>query len=99
VGRDGGPIVSLAVCLHEAARCELRDLYVVPEAWDSGVAQALMETGLAAMRERGATEAVLWVVEANARARRFYEHEGWTADGETRASPLGPTELRYRRVL
>jgi ribosomal protein S18 acetylase RimI-like enzyme len=65
----------------------------------SGVAQALMETGLAAMRERGATEAVLWVVEANARARRFYEREGWTADGETRASPLGPTELRYRRVL
>jgi hypothetical protein len=50
------------------------------------------------MRER-AVEAILWVGEANARARRFYEREGWSADGETRESPLGPRKLRYRLTL
>jgi hypothetical protein len=26
----------------------------------------------------------LWVLESNARARRFYEHEGWTVQSDTR---------------
>jgi len=99
VAERAGVIVGEAICVCEAEACELRDLFVVPDAWGSGVAQALLETALAAMRECGATEALLWVVEANVRARRFYEREGWTADGETRTSPLGPRELRYRRVL
>jgi GNAT superfamily N-acetyltransferase len=77
----------------------LRSLYVVPEAWGTGVAQRLMEAALDAMRERGATEAILWVVEGNDRARRFYEREGWALDGEVRASQLGPSEVRYRRAL
>ena len=64
-----------------------------------GVAGDLMREALEWMRGRGAEEAVLWVGEANGRARRFYAREGWTADGETRASPLGPLELRYRRPI
>jgi GNAT superfamily N-acetyltransferase len=86
----------VATC--EADTGELRDLYVVPQAWGTGVAGALHETALDWMRER-APEAILWVGEANARARRFYEREGWGADGETRESPLGPRELRYRLTL
>jgi hypothetical protein len=39
------------------------------------------------------------VVEGNTRARRFYEREGWTADGETKSSMFDLTELRYRRQL
>jgi hypothetical protein len=50
------------------------------------------------MRDR-AEQAVLWVAEANSRARRFYEREGWQADDETRPSPLGPRERRYSRTL
>jgi hypothetical protein len=42
---------------------------------------------------------VLWVLEANGRARRFYEREGWTLEGGTRTTPLGPSEVRYRRTL
>lgn len=91
VADEQGEIVGLAVRVGS----ELRDLYVVPSAWGTGVAQALVEAAL-----EGVTgEAVLWVGEANTRARRFYEREGWVADGETRASPLGPTELRYRKDL
>jgi GNAT superfamily N-acetyltransferase len=96
--RDG-TIVGVATCVRDGATCELRSLYVVPDAWGTGVAKPLMDVALDAMRERGATDATLWVVEANARARRFYEREGWTLDGETRASALGPQEVRYRRAL
>lgn len=95
VAEHEGTIVGLAVCSRAAETVELRDLYVVPEAWGSGVATALHETALDWMRPR-ASDAILWVGEANARARRFYEREGWRPDGETRESPLGPRELRYR---
>jgi GNAT superfamily N-acetyltransferase len=91
-------VVGLAVCRREEGEAELRDLYVVPAAWGSGVAGALHDTAVDWMRTR-ANSAVLWVAEANGRARRFYEREGWTEDGETRASPLGPRELRYRMTL
>jgi GNAT superfamily N-acetyltransferase len=99
VAECAGTIVGVATCVRDGATCELRSLYVVPEAWGTGVARQLMEAALAAMRGRGAGEATLWVVDANARARRFYEREGWRLDGETRTSPLGPREVRYRRAL
>lgn len=48
------------------------------------------------------TEATLWVLEANARARRFYERKGWAVDGAAREEEVGGrrvTEVRYRRLL
>lgn len=92
-------IVGIAVYRRaDDATGELKDLYVVPSAWGTGVAGALLEAALAAMRERGLSDAILWVAEQNARARRFYEREGWHADGETLTGPLGP-EVRYHRAL
>jgi len=94
VAERDGEIVGMA----SAGNGELRNLYVDPAAWGTGIARELMHAALDWLTERGAEEAVLWVGEANARARRFYERGGWTADGETRASPLGPPEVRYRRA-
>jgi GNAT superfamily N-acetyltransferase len=91
-------IVGLVTCTRAGHTAELRDLYVIPEAWGSGAATALHRTALDWMRER-AGEAILWVGDANGRARRFYEREGWTEDGETRESPLGRRELRYRKTF
>jgi GNAT superfamily N-acetyltransferase len=91
VAERGGEVVGEAVRVGS----ELRDLYVVPEAWGIGAGPALMGEVLAEIRAGGATQATLWVVEANARARRFYEREGWEPTGETRETPLGPTELQY----
>src|SRR5437588_8141317 len=85
VAEDGDSIVGIATCRRDGATCELRALYVVPDAWGTGVARRLTEAALDAMRDRGAVEARLWVVEANGRARRFYEREGWTLDGPRRA--------------
>jgi len=93
VAEHEGVVVGMAITLGT----ELRDLYVVPEAWGSGVGLTLMDAALDHVRATGAATAFLWVGEENARARRFYEREGWTADGERRKSPLGPAELRYRR--
>jgi GNAT superfamily N-acetyltransferase len=95
VAERDGEIVGMAT----ASGTELRHLYVAPAAWGTGIARALMQAALDWIAARDADEAFLWVAEANARARRFYEREGWTAAGETRASPLGPPEVRYRLTV
>ena len=61
-----------------------------------------MAAALAALRAGGFVSASLWVLEDNPRARRFYEREGWTLDGERREEEfLGApvTEVRYRITL
>lgn len=75
---------------------EVVDLHVVPEAWGTGAAASLLDAAVAGLREAGAREPSLWVGQENARARRFYEREGWEHDGSARPSALGPIELRYR---
>lgn len=39
----------------------------------------------------------LWVIEANARGRTFYERRGWRAEGKARVVD-GAREVRYRRI-
>jgi GNAT superfamily N-acetyltransferase len=99
VAEREGRIVGHATVAVQKALGQLNALYVVPEEWGSGVAGALHDEAVAGMRELGATEAVLWVVEGNTRARRFYEREGWSADGETKPSMFDIREVRYRRPL
>ncbi len=79
----------------------LRHLAVHPSHWGSGVAQRAVDTALAAMAGRGGTEASLWCLEQNARARRFYERHGWvaTADRQDAPWPPHPVEMRYTRAL
>jgi GNAT superfamily N-acetyltransferase len=92
-----GAVVGMAFwSVDEGARGELEDLHVVPAAWGTGAARALLDAAVAALHDAGATATLLWVGEANGRARRFYEREGWSYDGTSRASLLGPTELLYR---
>jgi GNAT superfamily N-acetyltransferase len=71
----------------------LNGFYVRPERWGSDVAPALHEAVLAAMRASGASGAHLWVLEANARARRFYERRGWGENGTTRVVPYPPNPI------
>ena len=55
---------------------ELYSLYVLGARHGTGIGQALLETVLAPT-----TPAQLWVAESNPRARRFYERNGFVADG------------------
>jgi GNAT superfamily N-acetyltransferase len=79
----------------------LRNLYVVPERWKSGVGSALHDLALERLRERGCGEAKLWTLEQNWTARRFYEKRGWTLNGETRVVPFppNPTDVGYSKTL
>ncbi len=60
---------------------EVPAIYVEPSVMGRGVGRELLEEATAELRLAGFTRATLWVLEANERARRFYEHEGWAWDG------------------
>ena len=81
---------------------EIIQIYIAPEAWGRGVGRRLMSTALARIAASGYAQATLWVLDSNSRARRFYEHCGWTPDGAARYNdsysfPIG--DLRYRKRL
>ena len=77
---------------------ELFAIYVLPESWGSGAGSELMAVARDALRAAYPTS-ILWVLEDNPRARRFYEREGWALDGGRKEEELlGTTvaEVRYR---
>ena len=63
------------------AEDELEQIFVVGAGRGSGLATALIERGKAAIRDAGHDTAWLAVVAGNARARAFYEREGWVDAG------------------
>lgn len=79
----------------------VRHVAVHPDRWGEGIAAAGMRRAVSDMARRGTTEAMLWVLEDNHRARRVYEHLGWRATPETRDAPWPPypTEVRYALAL
>ena len=81
---------------------EVYAIYVGAAYWGRGHGRALMVAAQGALRARGSTAAVLWVLATNERARRFYERGGWTVDGGTKTEQIGGElleEVRYRRPL
>ncbi len=80
---------------------ELYALYLHPAWWSTGTGRALMDRVLARASDAGYWSVTLWVLRDNRRARRFYEHAGFTPDGATNVLEGlgGVTELRYRRNL
>jgi len=63
---------------------EVYAIYLDAQFMDRGIGSKLIEVGQVYLIEQGFARATLWVLEANQRARRFYEWKGWTADGVTR---------------
>jgi ribosomal protein S18 acetylase RimI-like enzyme len=80
---------------------ELYAIYVEPALWGRGLGRELIRSAEEVLRESGFTEAILWVVEDNLRARRFYEASGWRADASRQIEVLGADvpEVRYRKAL
>lgn len=78
---------------------EIYAIYVLPEHWGTGVGRALMAYSLERLAADGLAPVLLWVLEDNARARRFYEAAGFAADGARHTYSVGGAdlpELRYR---
>lgn len=81
---------------------EVNAIYVLPQAWGTGVGRRLMSAAVERLSDAGFTEAILWVLDTNARARGFYAAAGWADDGAVKTDQrLGfpITEVRYRRGL
>lgn len=81
---------------------EVYGLYLVPSHWDKGGGRLLMDEAVRRLTNAGFRTAILWVLDTNQRARRFYEAVGWRPDGaqkvdDSRGFPL--SELRYHRDL
>jgi GNAT superfamily N-acetyltransferase len=107
-GEDCGEVI-----LGFATFCRSRDadapdhgevvaLYVDPDRYEGGVGRMLMREARRRLWEGGYTDALLWVLDGNDRAARFYEREGWAADGARREEhPYGVVSnvSRFRRPL
>jgi GNAT superfamily N-acetyltransferase len=81
---------------------ELYAIYLDPTAWSRGWGRTLVAAARDRLSELGYTSAALWVLSGNERAKRFYETDGWSADGLERPIELGgfvADEMRYRREL
>lgn len=81
---------------------ELGAIYLRPGSIGQGLGRLLMAAAVSGLTGFGYADATLWVLDANARARRFYERAGWAADGtvmddDSRGFMI--RELRYRRPL
>jgi ribosomal protein S18 acetylase RimI-like enzyme len=81
---------------------EIYAIYLLPDAWDAGIGRQLMAAALDRLGEAGFDQVILWVLDTNARARRFYEAGGWRADEAAKHDDsfgVPMTEVRYRRSL
>ena len=81
---------------------EVFAIYLEPHAVGRGVGRALFAHAVADLTARGFHDAVLWVLEGNERARRFYERAGWATDGARKDYERNGAlrhEVRYRSPL
>jgi GNAT superfamily N-acetyltransferase len=94
--------VSVGPANDEDADGELYAIYVLPAHWGTGVGRDLIQTAEDRLRELGHEDAILWVLEDNPRARRFYEAAGWLHDGNRRPIEvfgIEVPEVRYAKPL
>jgi GNAT superfamily N-acetyltransferase len=80
---------------------ELLAIYVDPGHVRTGIGRLLLAAAWERLRLVGVAGAVLWVLDTNVGARRFYERDGWSCDGTCRTVTFGDLpvqQVRYRRT-
>ncbi|WP_410785139.1 GNAT family N-acetyltransferase [Kribbella sp. C-35] len=79
---------------------ELYALFVHPDHWATGAGRALTDAACTDLRNAGCTTVRLWVLEANIRARRFYQRYGFTETPDrTHSSLANLPEIRLTAPL
>jgi GNAT superfamily N-acetyltransferase len=80
---------------------EIWRIYLLPTYWGQNVGIDLLDWGIKEIEGKGYKKIILWVLEENSRARKFYEKMGFIHDGVTRVINVGKelTDLRYIRDL
>jgi GNAT superfamily N-acetyltransferase len=93
---------ALGPCADDGSVGELYAINLRPDCWGDGIGTVLLQAATEGLRRAGFEEAVLWVLPANDRARRFYEDRGWHAEDVERDEEVHDIvvrEVRYRRHL
>ena len=83
----------------EGSRAQIVRLYVDPGHWGRGIGRRLHDEALGHLRRAGYRVAVIWVLEANGRARSMYERWGWRAAPGRHTPFPGVDEVSYLLVL
>jgi GNAT superfamily N-acetyltransferase len=81
---------------------EVFAIYADPDAWGTGAGRALMDSTVAELARVEYADAILWVLDANDRARRFYALAGWEEDGTRKTDgsrSFNIAEVRYRTAF
>jgi GNAT superfamily N-acetyltransferase len=81
---------------------EIRSIYVHPGHWGEGLGARLLDAGESTLVDSGFEAGLLWVLEENSRARRFYESQGWRLGKSIQLLDLGGrqvTEVKYEKDL
>jgi GNAT superfamily N-acetyltransferase len=104
-GDPAGHVAFMPARIHpnrsvQPGLAHLWQLFVRPPWWGTGMATALHAAAVREARERGFTAMRLFTPAAQARARRFYEREGWTPAGAPfDLFDFGMPVVEYRRAI
>lgn len=96
VDNDAVAFVSYGPAVDEALAAETGQIFALYQerhAAGTGLGRALLAHAMRDLINLGFRAAVLWVLEGNLIARRFYEVAGWSADG------VRMQEVRNNQVL
>ena len=77
---------------------QLFAIYLDPACWDTGIGRQLHAIVLDRLRAHGFTGAVLWMLDGNVRAARFYRLAGWDDPGRTMMERFGDVERALRQL-
>ena len=76
---------------------EIIGFYMIEEFWGKGYGREMMDFAINELKSAGYNEIILWTLEDNGRARRFYEKCGFIFDGTKKEIIIGKPliEIRY----
>ena len=80
---------------------EVGAIYLHPSYFGRGIGCEMMNFAEKTLKENGCNIIILWVLEENMRARKFYEKCGYAFDGTKKELIIGKPliEIRYRKDL
>jgi RimJ/RimL family protein N-acetyltransferase len=80
---------------------EVGSIYLHPDYFGKGYGREMIKYAFKTLQQQGFYIITLWVLEENARARRFYKKCGFTFDGTKKEIIIGKPliEIRYRKDI
>lgn len=96
---DDDSIIGTATCAKARLNImegygEIISLYLLPEYWGKGYGKQLMTAAIQNLYQMGYEKILLWVLEENLRARRFYEKYGFQKTDSVLQDNIGGRPLR-----